>query len=362
MGAIYRRPHSPYLWIKYYVNGRPVRESTETTKETEAKDFLKRREGAAAEGKPLAPKLDRIRYEEIAADLRTYYAATGKRDLKEAETRLKHLDRFFAQARVVVGITPDRILRYVQARQQEQAANATINRELATLSRMLRLAYKNSKLLRLPPIEKLEEADPRAGFFEREQYEAVSRHLAADLQAAAAIAYAYGWRTQSEVLTRERRHLDLGEGTVRIDPGETKNKKGRVVYLTPELKALLGEQLARVEALQKQIGRITPYLFPHLSGQHQGERRRDYRKAWATACKRAGIAGRIRHDFRRTAVRNMVNRGVVERVAMAVTGHKTRAVFDRYHIVSPADLQDAARRLAGTFSGTQAPVEVRSSR
>jgi dsDNA-binding SOS-regulon protein len=192
MGAIYRRPHSPYLWIKYYVNGRPVRESTETTKETEAKDFLKRREGAAAEGKPLAPKLDRIRYEEIAADLRTYYAATGKRDLKEAETRLKHLDRFFAQARVVVGITPDRILRYVQARQQEQAANATINRELATLSRMLRLAYKNSKLLRLPPIEKLEEADPRAGFFEREQYEAVSRHLAADLQAAAAIAYAYG--------------------------------------------------------------------------------------------------------------------------------------------------------------------------
>ena len=89
-----------------------------------------------------------------------------------------------------------------------------------------------------------------------------------------------------------------------------------------------------------------------------GDRCGDFRKAWLRACRAAGCPGMLRHDFRRTAVRNMVNAGVAERVAMQVTGHRTRSVFDRYHIVSPSDLQDVTRRLSGTFSGTIASPAV----
>jgi len=375
MGSLYRPKlkngaRSRVWWCKYYVNGRPIRESTgiagdTATAPTEARRFLKAREGAAATGQPILPRADRIRYEEVAADLRRHYEATGERNIDEAGARLKHLDAFF-RGRRVASIGPADATSYALKRQEAGAANATVNRELAVLNRMLRIAYEAGKLLRMPVIRKLKEAAPREGFFEREQYEAVRRNLRPDLQAAVAIEYAFGWRTQSEVLPLQRRQLDLEAGTLRLDAGTTKNDDGRVVYLTPELKSLLAAQLERVETLQKQLGRIIPHLFPHLRGRHRGQPIRDFRKAWSTACIKAGlyrvvtdqsgeerkVPAMLRHDLRRTAVRNMVNAGVAERVAMRVTGHRTRTIFDRYHIVSPTDLQDVARRLAGTFSGT----------
>ena len=127
---------------------------------------------------------------------------------------------------------------------------------------MLRLAYENGKLTRLPVIRRLREAELRSGFFEEEQFKAVRRHLPDDLQVAITIAYTYGWRMQSEVLALERRHLDLEAGTLRLDPGMTKNRKGRIVYLTPELKARLSAQVDRVKAMERKLGRIIPWLFP----------------------------------------------------------------------------------------------------
>ena len=344
-------------WLKYYVNGRPRRESSRTDRFSEAKRMLEERKGRAAAGLPLLPRADRLRYEEVTTDLRRHYETSGERNLREADTRLKALAGFFPGRRIV-SIDAALAEQYGLSRQAQGVANATINRELSMLIKMLRMAYENGKLVRLPVIRKLKEAAPRSGFFERSAYEAVRRHLRPDLQVAVSLAYVFGWRVQSEVLTLELSQVDLETGTLRLEPGTTKNDEGRIVYVTPELKELLSAQVERVRQLSRQLGRILPDLFPHLTGPLQGRRIRDFRRAWYTACRRAHLPGMFRHDFRRTAVRNMVNNGVPERVAMKVTGHKTRAVFDRYHIVSPVDLQEAARKMTGTILGTVATSDL----
>jgi integrase len=371
MGSIYQPKlksgeRCSVFWLKYYANGKCIRVSSGTDNEQAAKKMLKEREGRAAMGQPILPRADRVSYTEIAADLRSYYATTGKRQLVESETRLKHLDTFFSGYRAV-GIDRPTITRYVQHRQQQGASNGTINRELATLGRMLNLAVENGRLLRVPSLRGLKpaEAAPRQGFFERDQFEAVCRHLPADLQVAASVAYTLGWRMQSEVLSLERRHLDLEAGTLRLDPGMTKNTDGRVAALPADLLILLADQAARVSALEREFGHAVPWLFPHLPGRVSpalvGTQRRDFRRAWAHACKVAGVPGRLRHDLRRTAVRNMVSAGVPERVAMTITGHRTRSVFDRYHIVSENDLREAARKLDRASEPTEVIDRARSA-
>ncbi len=348
-GHLYQRNQT--WWVKYYIDGRCVRESTHTDKEHEAQRGLNSIMGRLADGKPVLPRADRIRYDEIADDLRRHYQTSGERDLKEADTRLDALKVFFTGRRVV-SIDAADAERYVRARQPAGVANSTINRELAMLTKMLRFAYERAKLIRLPVIHKLKEPAPRQGFFEPDQFNAVRRRLPDDLQVAVSIAYTYGWRMQSEVLSLELAQVNIEAGTLELYAGRTKNGEGRLVYLTPELKALLIAQVRRVKQLSRTLNRVIPYLFPHLDGRHKGERIRDFTKRWKSACRETGVPGMLRHDLRRTSVRNLVNAGVPERVAMKVTGHRTRSVFDRYHIVSPADLQEATRKLTGTISGT----------
>ena len=90
---------------------------------------------------------------------------------------------------------------------------------------------------------------------------------------------------------------------------------------------------------------ICPWVFNRSNRKAKGKRITTFIKAFRAACTKAGCPGRIPHDLRWTAVRNLVRAGVPERVAMQMTGHKTRSVFERYNIVSECDLVEAAKKL-----------------
>jgi integrase len=149
-------------------------------------------------------------------------------------------------------------------------------------------------------------------------------------------AYKSGWRV-SEVTGLKWNQVDLDVGVVRLETGETKNDDARTVYLDEELKLML----ENVWKNRKKAEKLLPFVFTNSLGTDKVKR---FDKAWKTACEKAGAGNKLFHDLRRTAVRNMVRAGVSETVAMKISGHRTRSVFDRYNITNDADLIEAARR------------------
>jgi len=223
-------------------------------------------------------------------------------------------------------------------------SNGEINRELTTLKRILNLARQNGKLMHVPHVPMLKERNVRTGFFEREQIECILSHLPPAIRPAVQFAHITGWRIPSEVLKLQWRHVDLEARVVRLDPHTTKNDEGRTFPFTDALERLLEAQKAEHERLKVEDV-ICPWVFNRSNRKAKGKRITTFIKAFRAACTKAGCPGRIPHDLRRTAVRNLVRAGVPERVAMQMTGHKTRSVFERYNIVSDGDLRDAAARL-----------------
>jgi integrase len=151
------------------------------------------------------------------------------------------------------------------------------------------------------------------------------------------------WRTRSEILPLQWRQIDWTAGIVRLEPHTTKNDEGRTFpfAVLPELADMLRKQWERTQALQRVTGRLIPHVF-----HRDGHPILSYKGSWHQACEQAKIVGRIPHDFRRTAVRNLERAGVPRSVAMKLTGHKTESVYRRYAIVSEADLSDGLKRLA----------------
>lgn len=218
---------------------------------------------------------------------------------------------------------------------------ATVNRTTQVLGQALKLAVERHHLLRVPKIRRLSEADnARQGFFSDSEFDKVLSHLPDDgLADFVSFAYATGWRRgECASLT----WANVNDGFIRLRGEDAKNGEGRCVPIEGELVTII-ERRKKARCVD---GTLTSVLF------HRGDGRPivEFRKSWAGACEKAGVH-HLFHDLRRSAIRNLVRSGVSEKVAMSISGHKTRSVFDRYNITSETDLRDAMRRVQEYHAG-----------
>lgn len=332
-GTLYQR--GKIWWCKYYVAGKSHYESTKTKDRSEARRYLQSRLGQVADGRFFGSAVERITVGTLLDGLLLDYSVHGRHSLYDVRIRVeKHLRPALGNARAHT-LTTEKIRVYMEQRQHAGASNAQINREMAALKRAYNLALQSGKQIKKPHFPRLAEDNVRQGFFERDEFDRLLAYLPDYLQPVMEFAFYTGWRIRSEILPLSWDRVDLRHGTVRLYRGTTKSKEGRLIHLPQVLLALLEQQWD----LHVRLWPECPYVFPR-----QGKRILAYYTAWRTARKKAGLP-KIPHDFRRTAVRNLIRAGVPERVAMQISGHKTRAIFDRYHIVSEQDLVDAARKI-----------------
>jgi len=180
--------------------------------------------------------------------------------------------------------------RYILQRRGEKASNGSINLELTAIRRAFNLAIQKKIVSDHPHISLLEEDNVRQGFFEREQYENLRKQLPEWGQPVADFAYITGWR-RSEILSLQWRNVNFEAGYVRLEPGTTKNREARQFPFTSDLRLILEAQKAKHDALAK-AGKICPWVF-NRKGKPLGE----FKHSWQTACIKAGLPGRLMHDF-----------------------------------------------------------------
>ncbi len=303
---------------------------------TDAWNLLRRRLAELEDGRHVDHQ-DRVLFGELLDGLVVDYTNNGRRSIDTLVAHSKPVRAAFGGDRAV-DVTEARIERYKDLRLRAGRKPATVNRELAVIRRAFRLAVRQKRLASGPNVALLAEHNARQGFFERGDFETVCAHLPEYLQDFARFAYLSGWR-KGEVASLTWADVDRDARLVRLLPDASKNGEGRTLALEGELWELAERRRAAREYRGADGGQALAALVFH----HRGGPIRDIRKAWARACTRASVPGRLFHDLRRTAIRNMVRAGVSQPVAMKISGHRTAAVFRRYDITTDADIREALR-------------------
>lgn len=282
------------------------------------------------------------------SDVWKEYQKKAERDNRSWSTdkgRAEHLVRHLGSVSAGT-LSEHRIDQYRSLRLNEttkrgaQPAPATLDREVELLKRMLNYAAR-SKLIRSNPIAHvrlLREPNTRDTVVSQPDFETLVDSAPASLRPILVTAYETGMR-KDEVLDLMWDQVDIKwvnneptEGVFRLRPQNTKEQKFRLVCLTDRV-------LAEFKGLPRAL---SGYVFVNPK---TGERWKDIRKMWNKALELAGLTDVRFHDLRRSFVSNARRRGIPESVVMAMSGHRTRAVFARYNIVDERDLQEAAKRL-----------------
>jgi integrase len=322
-GSIFQRPDSPFLWISYSRNGRKYRESAHSTAMKVAKDLLKTRMGDSV-NKPFdVAALTKVTVANLVAAYLQDYRLQERKSINDAETRWRlHLEPTFGNWRAAQ-VTTAAIANYREHRKGQDAALASINRELALLKAAYHFGLESDPptVLRVPKIKlPSEKGNERKGFFEDGAQRMLFEYCGELwFRGAVEIARVFGWRI-SEVKGLRVRQVDFAHRTITLDSGTTKNGEARVVTMTNDLSLLL-QECARGKGAED-----------FLLTRRNNKPIKDFRTTWKNACEHAGCPGRLFHDLRRTAAKNLIDAGISEGVVMAIGGWKTRSVFDRYHI------------------------------
>ncbi len=378
MGRAYLRGN--VWWIAYYHAGREVRESSGSAMKKHAVALLKRRHEEMGKGRP-AHEAGKVTLADLRALIEGDYRLQGRRSGRRLRESWGHLEAFFGEREKALAITPPRLAAYVTSRTDEGAAAATVKTELSALKRAFNLAKKAGVLLpnEVPAaFPTIAPSAPRRGFFERSEHEAVKAALPPDSADVAEFLYWTGWR-KGEALGLRWSNVDLVAQVIRIETSKSGEPRTLPYGAVRVLVELMKRRRELADETQRKRGMVVSHVFTR-----NGEPIRYFRRAWVSACIKAGLgkvtrapdvtdaqgkvvkrgrvirreAFRIPHDYRRSAARNLSRAGVPERTIMTLCGWKTRSVFDRYRIVSESELSEGLARLAGMTEQVVIPRKV----
>ena len=341
-GSIFRRAGAKTYTIRWYDDGVRREESTGSRDFMQAKRLLAMRQGSVARGEQPEPKMGTLRFDEAIDAVLKDYQVMGKRSLGHAERRYRlHLSPYFGRKKMKA-ISADTIRAYQVHRQDEGAANATINREIALVRRAFTLAQADRLVNWIPDMELLPESEPRQGIIEPHQFDKIIENLPEPLRGPVRLTYFCGWRIESEVWSLEWHQVDRKRKVIRLDAKHSKNGEARDLpyeQLDDVIEVIETQWQAHQQLAEG--GTICPWVF-----HRDGRPIKSMRRAWKTACKRAGCPDKIPHDLRRTASTNLIAAGVPEVVAMKISGHKTRSTFRRYMIANNDDVVNALGKVS----------------